>query len=80
MARHEERGERRDERAEAARVSPVKIQQSLKGISYPAKKDDLVETARGNDAPDMVMKVLERLPDREYDGPQEVMKETKPLI
>lgn len=75
-----QREERRDDRAEVAPYSPSKIQRNLKGISYPASKDDLIETAERNDAPEIVMRVLKRLPDREYGGPQDVMKEMKPLI
>ncbi len=78
MARKRE--EKRNDRAEVAPYSPSKFQKSLKGISYPANKDDLIETAERNRAPTIVMKVLRRLPDREYGGPQDVMKETKPLI
>lgn len=80
MPRNEERGEKRDDRAEVARIPPNKIQQHLKGISYPASKDDLLDQARKNKAPGLIMEVISRLPDREYGGPQDVMKETKPLI
>jgi hypothetical protein len=80
MARRDERSRERDDRADVAHYPPNKIQAALKGISYPAGKDDLVRTAKENDAPDIVMEVLNRLPDREYGGPQDVMKETKPLI
>ncbi|HEX6937959.1 MAG TPA: DUF2795 domain-containing protein [Longimicrobiales bacterium] len=78
MARSRE--DARDDRADVAHYPPNKIQHSLKGISYPADKEDLLETAERNGAPQIVMEVLRRLPDREYGGPQDVMKEAKPLI
>lgn len=80
MARRSNRHEARDDRADVAHISPNKIQHALKGISYPASKQDLVERARKNRAPGIIMKVIDRLPEREYGGPQEVMKESKPLI
>ncbi len=54
--------------------SPANVQSYLKGISYPAKKDDLVKTAKSNGAPKEVMKVLQQLPGDRYGGPQDVMK------
>lgn len=80
MARRNDRGTARDDQAEVAHYPPNKIQAALKGVSYPASKDELIKCARAHHANEIVMEVLERLPDREYGGPQDVMKETKPLI
>jgi len=55
-------------------TSPVEIQQYLKGINYPASKDELIAAARGNRAPDEVIEILEKLPGDQFDGPPEVMK------
>ena len=46
MARRDERSRGRDDRADVAHYPPNKIQAALKGISYPAGKDDLVRTAK----------------------------------
>lgn len=54
--------------------SPSNVQNFLKGVSYPAKKEDLIRTAKKNGAPSEVMEVIQGLPDNEYGGPQEVMK------
>lgn len=54
--------------------SPANVQAHLKGIDYPASKQDLVETARKNQAPQDVMQVLQEMPDEQYGGPQDVMK------
>ena len=54
--------------------SPANVQAHLKGIDYPASKQDLVETARKNQAPQDVMRVLQEMPDEQYGGPQDVMK------
>jgi len=55
-------------------VSPANLQKYLAGVSYPASKQDLVSTARRNKAPDEVMGMIERLPDEEFGGPQEVQR------
>ena len=54
--------------------SPANVQKFLKGQNYPARKNDLVKTARGNRAPDEVLKTIRGLPDDEFAGPQDVMK------
>lgn len=54
--------------------SPANVQTYLEGISYPADKSDLLDTARRNGAPREVMDLIEALEDREYGGPQDVMK------
>jgi hypothetical protein len=56
-------------------TSPIEVQKALKGIDYPAKKKDLIEKARENDAPREVMHVLENLPDKEFDNAVDVSKE-----
>jgi hypothetical protein len=55
-----------------AQAEFIKVQKSLSGISYPASKNDLVKHARNNKASDDVLEALSSLPDREYDGPNEV--------
>ncbi|MBP1473647.1 DUF2795 domain-containing protein [Frateuria sp. MAH-13] len=54
--------------------SPANVQKYLSGVNYPAKKQDLVEAARRNDAPDEVMQTIGKLPEDHYGGPQDVMK------
>lgn len=54
--------------------SPVQVQKYLKGVDYPASKDDLVNKARANGAPEEVMRVLQQLPGDHFDGPDNVMK------
>jgi hypothetical protein len=54
--------------------SPSNVQSYLAGLSYPAKKQDLLATAKGNGAPGEVIEIIQDLDDEEYGGPQEVMK------
>jgi hypothetical protein len=56
----------------ATRPSPIDLQKYLKGVDYPAKRTDLVQTARSEGAGNEVISALEHIPDREYDGPNAV--------
>ena len=55
-------------------TSPANVQVHLKGVHYPAKKEDLISTARKNGAPEEIMDILERMTEDEFGGPQDVMK------
>jgi Protein of unknown function (DUF2795) len=54
--------------------SPANVQKYLKGIDYPAKKQQLVETAKKNGAPQEVVQVIQQIPNQEFNGPQDVVK------
>jgi uncharacterized protein DUF2795 len=54
--------------------SPSNVQSYLAGVSYPATKQDLVKTARQNEAPRDILQILEGLHEDRYGGPQDVMK------
>ena len=55
-----------------AQAEFIKVQKFLGGISYPASKDQLIDHARGKKADEDVLEALQGLPDREYEGPNEV--------
>ncbi|HNY64014.1 MAG TPA: DUF2795 domain-containing protein [Deltaproteobacteria bacterium] len=55
-------------------VTTSLIQESLKGIHYPANKSDLLKTAQGNNASQDVMDILNKLPDQSYPSPVDVNK------
>lgn len=57
-----------------AQANPIQIQKFLKGVDYPASKQDLVKHAEENGADDNVCSVLEQLPDQDYETPAEVSK------
>lgn len=54
--------------------SPATVQKYLKGVDYPASKNDLLLAARNNEAPQAVLDTIESLPAETFGGPQEVMK------
>ncbi|MCW2719568.1 MAG: hypothetical protein QOG20_366 [Pseudonocardiales bacterium] len=53
-------------------VNPVQLQKFLRGVDYPARKEDLVRHAEQQGADEEVLDTLRRIPDREYDGPNAV--------
>lgn len=64
-------------RAALQDFGPTEVQKHLKGANYPASRDDLVSTAESNDAPDGMVEHLKNMPDKQYDGPHEVMSALK---
>lgn len=58
-----------------SKPNPTQIQKFLGGVDYPAKKQALVDHAREQGAPDDVIQTLEGLPEREYEGPNGVIKD-----
>ena len=57
------------------KVSAAQIQVYLKGIDYPVSKQQIVEHAKTSNAPENVMSVLRRLPERQYNRPTEIEQE-----
>lgn len=55
--------------------SAADITRHLKGMNFPAMKEDLIRHARQKGADQDVMDRLERLVDREYDSMADVIKE-----
>jgi hypothetical protein len=54
--------------------SPVAIQKALAGVGYPATREHLAETARAHHADQEIIKLIDRLPDRDYESPAAVSK------
>lgn len=42
------------------------VQQYLGNIQFPVHKQQIIDFAKNNNAPDMLVTLLDRLPDREY--------------
>lgn len=57
-----------------AKPNPIRLQKFLGGMTYPASRDELIEHARSAGADDTTMEHLRALPDRRFDGPNEVSK------
>jgi hypothetical protein len=57
-----------------AQAEFIEVQKALGGIHYPATRDQLIEHAQGKNASPDILDALRDIPDREYDGPNEVSK------
>lgn len=58
-----------------ANPNPIEIQKYLSGVDYPANRDALVRHAREQGADKSLLDALEKIPDREYEGPAGISKE-----
>jgi parvulin-like peptidyl-prolyl isomerase len=54
--------------------NPIDVQKALSGASYPSSKQDLIEHAKSNGADSEIIDALNKLPDGEVSGPDQVQK------
>ena len=55
-----------------ANLNPIQLQKDLKGIDYPASKDDLIAAAQKNNADKDVMDAIRQLKDSTFEKPTDV--------
>lgn len=55
-----------------AKVNPIQLQKHLKGVDYPASKEQLIQHAQKQGADENAISVLQQLPDEEYESPTDV--------
>jgi hypothetical protein len=55
-------------------VSPAQLAHFLRGINFPASKEDLKADAQKNQAPPEILKLIDELPGEQYQTMPEVMK------
>ncbi len=53
-------------------VNPIEVQKHLKGVDYPASKDDIVAAAERNGAPEEILEQLRAMGQDRFDGPNAV--------
>jgi hypothetical protein len=54
--------------------SPANIAKHMKGIDFPADRNQVVNKARDNGAPQEVLDVLEKIPEKSYDNMADLME------
>ncbi len=57
-----------------SKVTPIQIQKYLKGLDYPASKEDLISHAEEAGADESILSILEELSDEEFQTPVDVSK------
>lgn len=55
-----------------ARINPIELQKHLKGLDYPASKDDIVRHAESNGAEEEILDTLRSLKDGTYEKPTDI--------
>ena len=53
--------------------APENILEFLKGVRFPARKDQIVHAARQQGAPNDVVGALGQLPQNDFDSPEQVL-------
>ena len=54
--------------------NPIEAQKYLKGVDYPASKDEIISTAQENGAPQEMIDDLQALDQEQFDGPSGVQQ------
>ncbi len=54
--------------------NPIDLQKALSGANYPSKKQDLISHAKDNGADEEILDALDKLPDGDISGPEQVQK------
>lgn len=54
-------------------VNPDQIMKFAKGIKFPSSKSDLVNSFKNSKAPKEIISVIEKLPDKNYNSPQDLL-------
>jgi len=57
-----------------AYANPAEVERYLKGVNYPAKKQDLIKHAQQQGANQDVIEVLKEMRDQDFNSPVEVNK------
>jgi hypothetical protein len=55
-----------------SKINPIDVQKHLKGLDYPATKDDVVACAKKNGADATLLDSLNRLEDESFQTPADV--------
>ncbi len=56
------------------KINPIELQKHLKGMDYPASKQDVISKAQENGADEELLSVLEGLGDQQFETPADVNK------
>lgn len=61
-----------------AKINPIQLQKQLKGVKYPASKQDILNRAEANgNLDDSLREVLGALPEKQYARPTDVTAAVK---
>ncbi len=55
-----------------AKINPIELQKHLKGLDYPASKDDIVSKAESNGAEEEMLEAIRGIKDGTYEKPTDI--------
>lgn len=55
-------------------MSSADVDRYLRGVNFPADKKEIVDYARRQNAPDDVVRALDKLPDQRFNSPMDISK------
>jgi hypothetical protein len=58
--------------AKEGKINPIQLQKHLKGVDYPANKQDLIKKAQENGADENIVAALEQLSNESFQTPADV--------
>lgn len=58
-------------------INPIEVERWLGGVDYPMRKDRLMDSVREQGAGDDVLDIVRRMPDRQYDSPEDIAGEVE---
>jgi hypothetical protein len=64
-----------DRSGRSGHISPAIVEKYLVGMHYPAEKKKLLDNAQNKDAPNDVLTLIKKLPDKTYVSPIDITKE-----
>ncbi len=63
----------------ATNVNPMQLEKFLKGVNYPANKQELVRIAEQQGADNQIRELLAQLPEQSFERPADVSKAVNSL-
>lgn len=63
------------DKGSSEKTNLITIEKYIKGINFPASKDDLLNQAQVNDAPEDVIQAMNQFDEQEYQSPADVAKQ-----
>jgi hypothetical protein len=57
------------------KASPIAIEKYIKGTDFPADKNQLLQQAKNNKAPEDIINTLNKMEEKEYRTPIDISKE-----
>ncbi len=61
-----------DKSKQQGRVNPIQVQKYLKGVDYPASKQELIKKAQAEGADQNVIQTLQAMPMERFNSPNDV--------